>query len=50
MAEICFDCLNKMMGGKLNKKKFIYSSYIDVCECCCKQMQVVIVEKNKFYF
>lgn len=50
MSEICFECLNETLGGRLEKKKFIISKDLDLCENCGEYKQVVIAQRNKYHY
>ncbi len=49
MAEMCFDCLNKLNDYKLKKRNYIISKDVDLCEECSELKQVVIVERKVYY-
>lgn len=50
MAEICFDCLNQKLGGNLNRKRFLYTKDLELCENCGRYKKAVIVERNRYYY
>ena len=50
MSEICFECLNKTLNGKLDEKNFIISKDLDLCENCGLYKQIVVAERNKYYY
>ena len=48
MAEICFDCLNKLENNKFKKRMFIMTSCYDLCEECGQYKPVVIRMKRRY--
>ena len=52
MSEICFECLEETLSGavRLERKKFIISKDLELCENCGKYKQVVIAQRDKYYY
>ena len=50
MAELCFDCLNETMGGKEDRRKYVYSDYLDLCEGCGQYKKVVLCKRGFLYY
>lgn len=48
MSEICFDCYNKLSGGKDSKIRYIISRDLDLCEECGK-LRPVIIRMKRYY-
>ena len=48
MAEICLECLNKIMGTDDPPKKFVISRELDLCEECGERKRVVICIKKRY--
>ena len=42
MAEFCFECYNKLNGGKCKKENYILSDELELCEGCEEYKKVVI--------
>ena len=49
MAEICLDCWNKMNEANYNKRKYIISKDLDLCEECGEWKHVIIMERKAYY-
>ena len=49
MAEICFECLNKVLGENAPRCKYIISKDLDLCEECGRIKHVVEVERFAYY-
>ena len=49
MAEICLDCWNKMNKTNHNKRKYIVSKQLDLCEDCGEWKHVIIMERKAYY-
>lgn len=41
MAEFCFECYNKINGGKCKKENYILSDELELCEGCGKYKRIV---------
>lgn len=50
MAEFCFECYNKMQGGKCRKENYIISDELDLCEGCGEYKNVVISYKKNWRY
>lgn len=50
MSEICFECLNETLGGKLEKTELIISKDLELCENCGRYKQVVIAQRDKYFY
>ena len=48
MAEICFDCYNKLNGNKDKRHWYIISRELDLCEECGQWKPVII--RMKYYY
>lgn len=48
MAELCLDCLNKIMGTNDPAKKYLISRSYDLCEECGEWKRVVIKMKIRY--
>ena len=49
MADVCLDCLNKIMSKKYSKRKFILSRELEFCENCGEYKNIVIVSRKQYY-
>ncbi len=49
MAEMCFDCRNKINAYKLKKSQYIMSKDLDFCEECGEFKHVIVVERKYYY-
>ena len=49
MAEFCLDCWNKMNITNYDKKYYIISKDLDLCEGCGKWKPVIIIERKAYY-
>ncbi len=49
MAEFCVDCWNKINKTNYPERKYKLSKEVDLCECCCKMKNVIIMEKKYYY-
>lgn len=49
MAELCLECCNKINGTNYNRRKYIISKDLDLCEECGEFKHVIIVERKYFY-
>ena len=47
MAEFCYDCYKKELGGKRDKRELVISRELELCEGCSKQKRVVVREKAR---
>ena len=52
VSEICFECLKETLSGgeRLERKKFIISKDLELCENCGRYKQVVIAQRDKYYY
>lgn len=50
MSEICFDCLNKTLGGNERPEKYVYSKDMYICEDCGQFKHTVLAERNAGYY
>lgn len=46
MAELCLECCNKINGTNYNRRKYIISKDLDLCEECGEFKHVIIVERK----
>lgn len=46
MAEFCPDCWNRINGSEDDKKKYVLSKDLDLCEGCGEWKHVIIRERN----
>ena len=46
MSEICFECFNKMCGGKEKYRRYVISRDLDLCEECGEYKKVVVCERR----
>lgn len=49
MAEFCLECWNKINGTNDDKRKYILSKDLDLCEGCGELKPVIIVERKAYY-
>lgn len=50
MAEICFDCYNKLCGGTESRKEYHITRSLDLCEECGEYRPVIICMKKRCVF
>ena len=48
MSEFCQDCWNKINGINYDKRKYILSEYLDLCEGCGEWKPVIIAEQRSY--
>jgi len=46
MAEFCPDCWNRINGSEDDKKKYVLSKDLDLCEGCGEWKHVIIRERD----
>ncbi len=49
MADFCLDCWNKMNGTNDDKRKYIISKDLGLCEGCGEFKNVIIAERFCYY-
>lgn len=49
MAEFCLECWKRMNRDKDDKRKYILSKDLDLCEGCGEWKSVIIAEYESYY-
>ncbi len=49
MAEFCLDCWNRMNGTNYDKRKYVISKDLDLCEGCASLKHVIVAERRDYY-
>ena len=50
MAEFCLGCWNKINGTNDDKRKYIISKDLDLCEECGEWKNVIVAERRSYYW